>query len=239
MTEFDQEQQLARLGLNVSAVFNIENLPAAFIARLAQQCDDLHRYRQLILLGHLGPQLWQTLQQTPHIDWSENPIDRFSQKHLSSYLQQNPEVSRFTLLYPSDKPVNLQALGTLAGWHFPSPFMVGINVEWGSWFAYRAVALVEANFHETPKAVMHSPCTNCYEKTCINSCPANALDNGQFDLSACTNFRLQKNSPCRRSCLARKSCDIGRQWQYSDEQMEYHYQQSLETLLRWHTSADR
>ncbi|MCF6193526.1 MAG: hypothetical protein L3J46_04245, partial [Kangiellaceae bacterium] len=147
---------LADKGLNLQAIFNIENLPTEFKKSLIPLIKNSHRYNQLILLGHGGRRLWKEVKncQTDQksnsnrltkIDPSDDPIDSFSAELTKGYFKNHSSVSEFKLLFPySNSPeslnqqlrvLNFQVLGKLAGWHSDSPFRVGINSQWGTWFA--------------------------------------------------------------------------------------------------------
>ena len=124
----------------------------------------------------------------------------------------------------------LQQLGQLAGWHFSSPFMVGVNDAWGSWYAYRAVVLANTHFSLTQPPGWRSACDPCGDKPCVTACPAQAVAPQGLDMARCIAFRKQPDFPCQRQCLARLACPVGETHRYSREQLEYHYWRSYCTL---------
>ena len=67
----------------------------------------------------------------------------------------------------------------------------------------------------------------------VTACPANALSGDVKQLNTCIDYRLTDRSSCQSTCLARKRCPIAKQHQYSEQQLNYQYQQSFETLLSW------
>ena len=215
-------------GLNLQAIFNIANLPADLAADIRQRFDPECQYRQLILIGHGGKALWASLKASG-IN-SENPIDDFS----SEKLRQSLAGHRHALIYPATDSVGLQALGKLAGWHHTSPFMVGINQTWGSWYAYRAVALSDTDFAPTPPLVSVSPCTTCREPPCISACPAKAVSDGPFDLKKCVAYRKQPASLCRETCQARISCPVASEHRYDDEQIRHTYSISMRMIEQYY-----
>ncbi len=217
---------LQKNGLNLLSIFNLNELPNALIESLQSQHSNLANYRQLILIGHGGRTLWKSL---PELSDSPNPIDDFTVKNISTHLEQQAQGKAYKIIYPSDQVVGLQALGELAGWHNPSPFMVGINKSWGSWFAYRAVILADTNFNTTPAVTDVSPCHSCKEKPCISACPANACGD-EFNMKACLNYRQSENSKCKQTCLARLSCPVAKEHKYSKAQMKYHYGISMKMI---------
>ena len=142
---------------------------------------------------------------------------------------------QYSIIYPGKRIIGLQGLGELAGWHYPSPFMLGINMEWGSWFAYRAVLLSDTDFEPTRKMSSSSPCVDCGDKSCIDSCPANALDDQSFSLEDCLQYRLRPKSQCRDKCMSRLSCPVASELQYSYKQLRYHYGVSLKAIEEYYS----
>ncbi len=212
-------------GLNLQAVFNIGDLPQ----NIKDTLQAYPHYRQLILIGHAGPLLWQKINKEGMAD--EHPIDSFSQKHVSAWLATRHPQARYHYLYPGPTSIGLQSLGALAGWHHPSPFMVGINQTWGSWFAYRALVLADTDLPITLTTQSASPCTSCASRICVKSCPANAMQEG-FNLNACLSYRRQTNSLCKDRCIARNSCPVGEEHRYSEAQISYHYGRSMTMIAK-------
>lgn len=215
-------------GLNLQAIFNIADLPADLAADIRRRFDPESQFRQLILIGHGGKTLWASLKASG-IN-SEDPIDDYSSEKLRQALAGH----RHTLIYPARESVGLQALGKLAGWHHTSPFMVGISQTWGSWYAYRAVALSDTDFAPTPPLLSASPCSTCREQPCISACPAKAVSGETFNLNQCVAYRKQANSLCRKTCLARISCPVGSEHRYDDEQIRHTYSISMRMIERYY-----
>jgi hypothetical protein len=215
-------------GLNRQHVFVLADLPAALRASLPAQPDE----SRLILLGHAGRLLWDCVQAAGI--GGAHPIDDYCRQTTARILTRQPH----RLLYPGGgMPVDLQALGALAGWHHASPFMVGIDGEWGSWFAYRAVILCTAEYPPTPVIAQPSPCLDCRRRPCLTACPAGAAGN-PFHLDACIDERLRPGSPCAHACLARNACPVGGEHRYTEAQMRHSYALSLSTLRCWQQGAD-
>lgn len=214
-------------GLNLQAVFNLDDLPPAVRATLEPEAGQ-GAYRQLILLGHGGRRLWEAVQAAGPA--GPDPIDRFSAASATAWFDRAFPGRARSVLYPGDRPVGLQALGTLAGWHYPSPFMVGINERWGSWFAYRVVLLTDSDLAPTPPLATASPCPTCPDRPCVARCPGDALAGEGFDLGRCVAYRKQPDSACRTTCLARLACPVAREHRYSTEQLRHTYAISLRTI---------
>lgn len=223
---------LNQVGLNLQAIFNMDDLPAEIGTEVRQCFDPEHRYRQLILIGHGGKNLWDAV--TAAGMSSENPIDEFSTSMLNQWFAEQQPNHSFLLAYPGNTPIGLQTLGKLAGWHHASPFMVGINQKWGSWFAYRAVALADTDLIPSVADQEKSPCDSCQEKPCMKHCPASALSVSGFDLKKCVDYRKTSASRCKASCLARISCPVGDHHRYCAEQIAHTYSISMRMIERYY-----
>ena len=231
-------------GLNRQHVFDLDSLPDEIRSKLGETED----FRQLILLGHGGKQLWECVQAAGIA--GEHPIDDYTIQTIKQVFTEQLADHRYRLLYPGDAPVGLQQLGKLAGWHQPSPFMVGIDAEWGSWFAYRAVVLADTDFFPFlpvdpgtsrcfygpgASSCFHGrshPCSTCSEQPCISACPAAALSDGIFALDKCIAYRRQDGSACQFTCLARVACPVGSEHRYSEAQLRHTYGISLRMIRR-------
>lgn len=226
---------LNRAGLNLQAVFNLSELPDEITASISEHVPDLSRFKQLIIFGHGGTRMWESVQRSEFTDSefsdSDHPIDSFSVDIVNRYFADACSGNSVEILYPhSSRIVPLQKLGTLAGWHHASPFRVGINAEWGSWFAYRAVVLADTEFEVTPKMDAPSPCDSCEEKPCITACPADALAGNHGSLQPCIDYRLTDDSRCKARCFSRLACPVAVEHRYSMEQINYHYSRSMQTI---------
>ena len=218
--DFDQA------GLNRQHVFALDALPAEVRATLG----DTANYTQLILLGHGGKHLWAQVKAASIP--GEHPIDDYTIKIVEQVFAMHFADKKYRILYPGETAVGLQQLGTLAGWHQPSPFMVGIDREWGSWFAYRAAVLADTDFSPFLPVDRSNPCTTCASRPCLTHCPADALMDG-FSLHKCSNYRKQPNSLCRHTCLARLSCPVGIEHRYDEDQMHHTYALSLKAIEQY------
>lgn len=225
--------RLNEAGLNRQAIFNLADLPADIREKLAPQAGE----RQLILLGHGGRRLWECV--TASAPDSEHPIDDYCVATVRQLLADYFPDRRYRILYPGDQPIGLQALGQLAGWHHPSPFMIGVDAQWGSWHAYRAAILSDSDFPAQAPVDRDSaaktlpPCQRCAEQACIATCPAGALADGKFDLARCSTYRLQPNSPCAFTCLARLACPVGSEHRYDAAQLHHSYSRSLQMIRQY------
>lgn len=241
----DHFSELTEQGLNLIAVFNLADLPESIKLKLAPQ-EQIARFDQLVLIAHGGRDFWQAVRQQPEHWQTSDPLDHFTLARVTDWLLKKMPVEDFTFLYPfTGLAVPLQALGEMAGWHYPSPFRVGVNNQWGSWFAYRALVLVKKHFSPRTGQSLGNPCLTCSEKNCLKACPVvnfppgEALDHQlataeSIDLTACIDYRCQTGSACRQSCLARLACPVASQHSYSQEQIQYHYRVSLKAIEKFY-----
>lgn len=222
---------LAAQGLNLQAVLDLRQLPADVTGSLALDETERSLYTQLLLIGHRGSQIWQTMQERGMR--GEHPIDEFSRQLMTQLFAGPLAGHHYRIIFPSSLPVGLQRLGELAGWRHDSPFRVGINKEWGSWFAYRAVVVTNTALPLTVRREATSPCNDCVSRACISACPASALE-PTFDLKACLGHRKQTDSSCQDRCLARNACPVGATHRYTDAQTSYHYLQSMPAIRQYY-----
>lgn len=211
-------------GLNLQAIFEIADLPPA----IAAQLEGAGNFRQLLLIGHGGRRLWDAVQASGIA--SADPIDDFTVATIEGWFAEQLPGCDHAIVYPGSRNVGLQALGQLAGWHHASPFMVGINARWGSWYAYRAVVLAATAFQPQREAAGVSPCAVCVSRACVGACPGEALNGPALALEKCIAWRKQPASSCRASCLARLACPVGREHRYAAEQLRHSYGISLRMI---------
>jgi hypothetical protein len=214
-------------GLNRQHVFDLSALPDEVRATLGETDG----FDQLILIGHGGRRLWECVQASDI--GGEHPIDDYCLRTIGRWFAECLPGIQFRIAYPGAAPVGLQALGKLAGWHHASPFMVGIDGKWGSWFAYRAVVLANSRFWPFFAADRSIPCLNCPDQPCITACPAEAMADGQFSLTRCAGHRLQTDSTCAYGCLARQACPVGAEHRYDAAQIRHSYSRSLAMLQKY------
>jgi hypothetical protein len=224
-------EALNQAGLNRQHIFNLNDLPAEVTDKLG----DISPFRQLILLGHGGRKLWECVQASRIT--GEHPIDDYVIQTVTRFFTETCPTNAYRIVYPGDTPIGLQQLGKLAGWHHPSPFMVGIDGEWGSWFAYRAAILADTGFLPFQAVHRSSPCPDCTTRPCLTACPASALSGPSFALDKCIAYRRLPDSACRSTCLARTACPVGSEHRYSDAQLHHTYSLSLRMIEQYYPAT--
>lgn len=222
---------LDRAGLNLHAILDLDTLPAEMVAELRRCHDPAQRYRQLILIGHAGKTLWDAVKASGIR--SANPIDEFSVRTVEKWFSTYFSDTAHEVIYPGDIPVGLQAIGKIAGWHHASPLMIGIQKEWGTWYAYRVVLLADSDLAPSQPVHSASPCAHCADQVCIASCPGGALNDGAFALQKCLGYRQEPSSRCQATCIARVSCPVGAAHRYDDEQLYHTYSISLQNIKHY------
>lgn len=234
--QLPHQAYLDQAGLNRQHVFDVATLPAELRAPLAPTAED----KQLILFGHAGRRLWECVQ-AEHRD-EEHPIDAYSVRTVQHWLSLALPEARSRFVFPLGLPpgqhVGLQRLGQLAGWHHPSPFMVGIDARWGSWFAYRAAILTDTALPTSPPEDNGHPCPTCTHRACISACLGNALRTGTMDFQACQTQRLLAGSPCAQGCAARQACPVGAEHRYDSSQVAHGARYSLAAIRRYVQAPD-
>lgn len=230
MTTIPLKLFLDDAGLNRQHVFDLSRLPEEVLEPLSVSTHE----RQLILFAHAGRRLWSRVQDEGLV--SAHPIDDYSIGTVERWFAQTMPRARYRFVYPRGLPagqhVGMQRLGALAGWHHASPFMVGIDSTWGSWFAYRAAVLADTDLPASLTLDHGYPCKTCQSKACISACPARALDAGTLDMRMCRDQRLREGSPCALACLAREACPVGVEHRYEDSQIRHSCAGSLRVLRR-------
>jgi len=224
---------LATQGFNLQAVMRADQWPQ----RLRQSMEDcqvnIESSRRFVMLGAGGRLLWEQL--GSDLTDSDHPLDTFSVNAAGRVVTEYWGGGEVEILYPGPILVPLQQLGVFAGWSHVSPLGIGINTEFGTWFAYRALFALDNPLQETvPLASQGTPCDRCVEKPCRSACPAGAVRlHKSFDLDRCVSHRLKSASSCADRCLARLACPVGQDWRYDEDQLVYHGRRSLDGLRAW------
>lgn len=219
-------------GLNQLAVLDRQHLA---------EFDALAEIRSLLLIGNSGPDFWRKIPST-YFD-RQHPVDDFAADTVTSCMAKYADMTTWSLLYPTARYCPpLQSLGKVAGWHYDSPLGLGVNPQWGLWFAYRAVVAVSIDLKYAIRSLFESPCVSCQSQACISACPGSAIAQGQSpDLMRCARYRLSPASACADTCISRLSCPVAPDLRYDEAQTNYHYKTALPALARWlqHTGSLR
>lgn len=239
--------QLRESGLNLYACLDLFSVQAQGIGGVSTVADTAGQYT-LVLVGNRGPDFWSACQASS-FKTADHPVDEFSAASVLAALAKYAPETTAQLLYPAPEcRVPLQQLGALVGWHQPSPLGTGIHPDWGLWFAYRALILVEAGWQPTEALTPASNvCAECASQACLQACPPSALsESAAPDLLACARYRVfghenhggddagtATESRCATTCLARCACPVAPSQRYTDDQINHHYSRALSALRHW------
>lgn len=228
---------LADNGLNMISVSSCIDLPDQTVGIIASSGIPLANYRQLVLIGHGGRLLWEKMHSTD-LD-NKDPVDHFSGSITRQFIRDYLDNAAVLWLYPDSRySVPLQQLGEAAGWCSPSPLGLGISADYGLWFAYRALFLINSNLPMTSALPHLSPCNRCAQQPCITACPPEAAQKERLNMALCARHRLAPHSSCADRCLSRLACPVHPEHRYEPEQIQYHYQVSLATLRHWYSAQE-
>jgi len=124
--ELDAEVKwLEEHGINLFAILSINDLPDKLRHVLSNEGWSQERAGRLILFGNGGQQFWNSLHKHPRND--PDPIDNYSRDLAEQFATRVLARYEYQLLYPGGHTLPLQQLGTIAGWHHPSPMGIGIE----------------------------------------------------------------------------------------------------------------
>ncbi len=223
--------RLNQAGLNLLTVLDTTALSGIRQAS-AGACD----WGAIILVGNSGADMWHRMP----VEYlgREHPVDDYALDTTRMALAEALPNEKWRVLFPATADgffcPPLQQLGALAGWHHPSPLGTGINSVNGLWFAYRAAIGVVEEIPQYGIMATESPCLACVSQACLHACPATALAYQRTpDMKSCATYRLQPESHCEDTCLARLACPVATQMKYSDEQISHHYLRSIPVLKSW------
>lgn len=215
-------------GLQLQAAFPVSELPAWVIDPLEAAGHAPAEFRSLVMFGHGGTRLGESI--VGRTEAAADPFDDTSRRLASEFVHRYLEGSDHEVVYPGPALLPLGRMAELADWGRPSPLGLTINSEFGLWLAHRAVLLVNADINIARRRAPH-PCDSCDDKPCIAACPAGAVHvDAGFDVTACTQHRVEPDSSCAYQCLARNACPIGSEHRYGPDQMTHHYAASLKSI---------
>jgi hypothetical protein len=214
-------ETLNEAGLNVFASMPVKSLPAGILQDLEVQDIRLGLAKSIVLVGHGGRELWSKLAKP--LDSSRHPIDQYTRDQILLFNDEFLHDADLQLLYPHPKwNVPLQKLGRALNVARPSKLGLDIHPRFGPWFAYRAAFLTSVELPPTHLPDHRSACETCAAQPCVAQCPSGAVRPEAFRLTSCVDFRLSSSSACLDRCLSRLACPVGREHQYSLEQLQYH-----------------
>ncbi len=175
----------------------------------------------VILIGNVGPAMFRRFSregQGTLDEWTKATVD-----HLASELDA-------TAAFPFDKPaLPFLTWARLAGAGHASPLGLNIHSTFGLWHAYRAALLFPVEFDIPCNAATSHPCESCAEKHCLSASPVSAFDGKSYDVAACaSHLSTPQGADCMTGgCKARLACPVGKGFEYSPQQKQFHMQAFL------------
>ncbi len=234
----DGEQWLEDRGFNLRAVVDPSTFPEDLAAVWDRTGIPRTPSERLVLLGMGGPGLWEWMNVQGLSE--PNPFDEISRRTVVEVSERfwgdrNPKI-----LYPGEALIPLQQVGRFAGWSVPSPLGLDISPVYGPWFAFRAAFLTRSPLPLMDILPAASPCDTCQDMPCIQACPVGAVQREEaLDRERCLKRRFADEGGCGIQCYSRLGCPIGIKWRYSQRQLHYHGNRSLQSLLAWKQASGR
>lgn len=228
--------ELAREGLFVTRVVTQAALDAQSVElRLG---DLLPGARSALVVGDGGGEFFSRFgarrterarrQDTLTPRQSSHPLDAHTEEVVPAAVARALDGHPFRVHFPfsRDPRLPVQRIGQAAGLPAPGPLGVQIHPRFGPWWAYRALVVTGEELAEEPP--LPGPCASC-PAPCISICPASAATRGGLSVQACAEHRL-RDEGCQLTCVARRSCIVGREHGYPDEQLAFHMGHSLRVV---------
>ena len=206
--------------------------------------EEIERYEcnsnnaELALIGNIGSSYWTCFSQSVEfVDGTAHPLDRWSRRIAEVIARQ------FSLqaLYPFEGPpyYPFQQWARRAEGLHQSPVGVMMHPQYGLWHSYR-FALLGAQSTLQDSAIADastdgsfntSPCVDCDDKPCLNTCPVGAFDDKGYAVERCADYLQQTpRAEChQQGCLARYACPIAPDLSYVAAQGRFHLRAFLQS----------
>lgn len=236
-------QALAPLGLNLIGTTPVASYEA-LVSPQYHVKSLLPQAKTIIVIGNGGGDFWRGFRaycdaHSNYLKEREHPLDDYTSMSIEIALTPHLQTAGVTYryLYPFrfwTEPVSFMHLAHAAGMAGPSILGVVIHPRYGPWMALRAAVLIAEEVSIPPQASNFDPCPTCHERTCIQSCPANAIAPATgWDIPACVQHRLQVTTDCVDYCCARYDCVYGREYRYPLDELQYHQRQSFAEMKKY------
>lgn len=188
-------------------------------------------FRSIVLVGNIGSSFWQNfIQSNEYVDGGPDPLDRWSLRvanEIASAIGATP-------VFPFQGPPFLpfQRWAHRAEAMQQSPLGLMIHPQYGLWHAYRFALLISDELTRDVSQV-ESPCLNCIDQPCLNTCPVNAFSTNGYDVDSCAEYLKQNPAAeCfQHGCMARFECPLGREYRYADAQSQFHLRAFIHARL--------
>lgn len=179
----------------------------------------------VVLVGNAGPDMWRAF--TAEVPAEErrtrpDPLDTWIRRTLTAVAGSLGATPLFPFDGPPYLPFSRWARRT--GTVYTSPIGPLIHPEFGLWHAYRGALVFADPLPLPPVDQGPSPCDRCEGRPCLQTCPVQALRDGEYDVDACVDhLGTPAGIDCMMlSCRARRACPVGRRYQYEPDQSILH-----------------
>lgn len=210
----DIEAALAPFGLKLCGIVSLSH-------------DEIQEYgfaeqSSVALVGNIGSSFWPVfIQSKEYADGKADPLDRWSLRVANDLAP----ILKATPIFPFQGPPYLpfQQWAKRAEALHQSPIGLMMHPNYGLWHSYRFALLINRELKATP-AQHQSPCLNCVDQPCLNTCPVKAFSAEGYDVDSCADYlRQTPSADCfQHGCMARFECPAGREYRYLDEQSQFH-----------------
>jgi epoxyqueuosine reductase QueG len=183
--------------------------------------DELGETKFIILIGNAGPAMFKRFARE-----RETTMDVWTRKVVEPLARDLGAEAVFPFDTP---PLPFLTWARRGGAGHVSPLGLNIHPTYGLWHAYRAALLFPVQFDLPLNAAGPHPCETCEGKPCLKTCPVSAFDGKSYDVAACgTYLKSGAGEDCLDGgCLARRACPVGKNYQYSKAQAQFHMQAFL------------
>jgi len=180
--------------------------------------------RQLVLVGNAGSSIWSSFSSSPEYkDAAPHPLDRWSKRIGENIARQLEGRAIFPWEGPPYAP--FLAWARKADQVFPSPVSMFVHGEYGLWHAYRFALALPRHYGGNVKTDDgDSPCLQCSDQPCLDTCPVAAFSANNYDVNQCFDYLASDaESDCRQlGCAARRACPVGRAFIYQPVHARFH-----------------
>ena len=183
--------------------------------------DDMGETKFVILIGNAGPAMFNRFASE-----REMTMDAWTRKVVEPLAHDLGAKAVFPFDAP---PLPFLTWARRGGAGHVSPLGLNIHPTYGLWHAYRAALLFPVQFDLPVNVAGAHPCETCEGKPCLSACPVSAFDGKSYVVAACgTHLKSGAGPDCMDGgCLARRACPVGKNYQYSKAQAQFHMQAFL------------